>query len=132
MTWDHLRAGKTDEVAQECGRLVGEKLVKAFEEFDKSPVNLNSTYRQALLETCDQEWSNHLDMMHRLQQGVQWVTTIGEKPEDAYKRRGFEQFEGTLDAIRDRSVVENVPQILIGASMLKTEREALAAHKMAS
>ena len=132
MTWDHLRAGKTDEAVEECGRQVVEKLSKAFEEFDKSPVNLNSTYRQALLETCDQEWSNHLDMMHRLKQGVQWVTSVGEKPEDAYKRRGFEQFETTLDAIRDRSVVENVPQILIGASILKTEREALAHQKRAS
>ena len=84
------------------------------------------------METCDQEWSNHLDMMHRLKQGVQWVTSVGEKPEDAYKRLGFEQFETTLDAIRDRSVVENVPQILIGASILKTEREALAHQKRAS
>ena len=123
MQWTHLRAGKTREVVEEAARQVEQRLAGAFEEFDRSPVNLNSTYRQALLDTCDQEWSNHLDMMHRLKQGVQWVTTIGEKPEDAYKRRGFELFETTLNAIRDRSVAENVPQILIGASILKTERE---------
>jgi preprotein translocase subunit SecA len=132
LQWTHLRSGKAEEVVEECSRQIAEQLDKAFQEFDRSEVDLNGTYRAALLGTCDDTWSGHLEMMQHLKQGVQWVTSIGEKPEDAYKRRGFERFETTIMQIRDRSVVENVPQILIGAAMLKTEREALAEQALAS
>ena len=132
LQWSHLRSGKPAEIVEECSRQIAERLGTAFQEFDRSEVDLNSTYRTALLDTVDQEWSNHLEMMQHLKQGVQWVSTVGEKPEDAYKRRGFERFETTLSAIRDRSVIENVPQILIGAAMLETERNALADQTVAS
>lgn len=126
LNWTHLKSGKAEEVLDECSRQIEEQLTRAFAEFDRSKVDLEGTYRTALLGICDDQWSTHLELMQHLKQGVQWVTTVGEKPEDAYKRRGFEQFETTLELIRDRSVVENTPQIMIGASMLKSERESLA------
>jgi preprotein translocase subunit SecA len=132
LRWTHLRSGTTEEVLKECSHQIANQLDTAFQEFDRSEVDLNGTFRTALLGACDLEWSTHLEMMQNLKQGVQWVTSVGEKPEDAYKRRGFERFETTLGAIRDRSVTENVPQILIGAAMLRTERETLARQALAS
>ena len=98
-------------------------LEESMKEFEKSGVDLGSVYRPALLDACDQVWSEHLDNMHTIQQGVHLVTTVGEKPEDAFTRRGFEQFERAIEAIRDRSVEEIVPQIIVGASILKRDRE---------
>ena len=123
VTWSHERGAKTTEVIQSVESQITEQLHSAFSEFDHSEVKLDEVYRQALLGTFDQEWSNHLETMASIKQGVQWVSNLGEKPEDAYKERGLEAFKGTLKQIRNRAVIENLGQIVVGASILKSKRE---------
>jgi preprotein translocase subunit SecA len=123
LKWPGERSGKVDEVVESVTAQLDQELNSAFAQFDVSGVDLENVYRQVLLGHCDHQWSNHLESMAHLKQGIHWVSTVGEKPEDAYKRRGFETFEATLDSIRDQSVLENVPQIMVGAKILKRDRE---------
>lgn len=127
VVWKAQNGGAVQDIVDTAVDQAQRSLKRAMKEFEKSGVDLGSVYRPALLETCDKVWSEHLDVMHTIQQGVHLVTTVGEKPEDAFTRRGYEQFERAVDAIRDRSVEENVPQIVVGASILKRDRELAVA-----
>ena len=123
IVWKAKNGAAVKDVVETAVDQAERALTRSMKEFEKSGVDLGSVYRPALLDACDQVWSEHLDNMHTIQQGVHLVTTVGEKPEDAFTRRGFEQFERAIEAIRDRSVEENVPQIIVGASILKRDRE---------
>lgn len=116
-------AAKEKEIAELVRSQVEADLTIALREFDKSEVAVDELYRQSLLGHFDQAWSDHLEGMSHLKQGVQWSGAVGEKPEDVYKKRGFELFSGTMDAIQNNSIVDNLPQILAGADILKRDRE---------
>ena len=123
LTWESSKPQKLNDILNTLALQVEQQLQGAFDSFDGSDAALDETYRGVLLGHCDKAWSSHLESMQHLKQGVQWVTTVGEKPEDAYKRRGYEQFAQTLNSIRDASVMENIPQIMVGAKILERDRE---------
>lgn len=127
LDWNGKGATRRADVLKAVSEQVSDKLAEAYEEFDASDLSLDQLYRQSLLEVFDAEWSNHLESMTGLRQAVQWVGVLGEKPEDAYKKRGLEVFESTLQQIAVQSVAENLGQILVGASILKRDRELAAA-----
>lgn len=117
-------AANTEEVTEFVKKQVEKNLNEALVEFGKSEVKVDDLYRDSLLNHCDSAWSDHLEAMNNLKDGVRWAGVIGEKPEDVYKRRGFEVFSDTVDAITKNSIEDNLPQILVGAKILKTERES--------
>ena len=123
LEWAGTSGTKKSEVLESVKSQVEEKLHSAYEEFDRSEVDLDKEFRSSLLGHFDEQWSDHLETMSYVKQGVQWVTTVGENPEDAYKKRGFDTFVDTLDNIERQTVEKEVPQIVIGASILKRERE---------
>lgn len=123
LVWNHREAEKLERVLDSVDNQVEHRLESAFESFDQSGAALDETYRGVLLHHCDRAWSSHLESMGNLRQSVQWVTTVGEKPEDAFNRRGYDQFAHTLNSIRDASVLENIPQILVGAKILERDRQ---------
>ncbi len=59
--------------------------------------------REAVLSMYDLAWCDHLDAMEQLKQGIGFVGMIGEKPEDAYKRRGFDVFAQTLNHVKEQA-----------------------------
>ena len=127
LNWKHLRSGRSKDVAKALSKQVRENLTQAFASFDASDMKLDELYRESLLIKADANWSDHLYAMTNLKQAVQWTSMAGQKPEDAYKTRGFEAFESNLQQMWTEAVSENVPQIMVGSSILKDERKSQAA-----
>lgn len=123
IVWKASNGAKSEHAIESAVDQVERALERSIQQFEKAGVDLGQIYRHNLLSTSDNVWSEHLNAMHSLKQGIHLVTTVGEKPEDAYTRRGFEVFENTLEIIRDASVKENVPQIIVGAAIIKRDRE---------
>ena len=61
--------------------------------------------------------------MNAMKESVQWVSAAEQDPENVYKMKAFEAFSSLLDTIRQSSVDFNVPQIMLGAPVLETERK---------
>ena len=106
---------------------VNQQLNKALASFDDSGANVDEPYRQSLLNVCDETWSEHLENMTRLKQGVSWVSFAEKDPELEYKLRGFEVFETMLGSIKNESVSRVVPQLMMGAAALDARGEGLVA-----
>ncbi len=123
LRWDQEGSARTAEVVKSLDDQVYHQLEQAYSSFDKSDANLDQVYRRELLTMCDFAWSEHLELMGLMKESVQWVSTVGEKPEDAYRRRGYESFETMISNIAKGSVKQNVPQIMVGARVLETDRK---------
>jgi preprotein translocase subunit SecA len=70
---------------------VGEPLMRAVE-------------KQIMLQQLDQHWREHLAAMDYLRQGIGWRSLAGRKPEQEYKREGFDLFSNMLDRIKHDAV----------------------------
>jgi preprotein translocase subunit SecA len=123
LQWSEARAPKKGELADAMMDQVRNGLEVALRSFDASELKIDELYRQSLLGLCDDLWGQHIEEMNRMKDSVQWVSVAEQDPEVVYKMRAFEAFDGLLDEIQRRSVVENVPQIVVGAPVLATERK---------
>lgn len=123
LEWTEARAPRKGELAEQMTAQVSSQLGGALASFDASGVQVDELYRQSLLGLCDRMWGEHIEEMSHLQTSVQWVSAAEQNPEHVYKMRAFEAFSGLLDGIRRASVEENVPQIMVGAPVLATERQ---------
>ena len=66
----------------------------------------SSTGREKLLDQVDEAWTDHLEEMEELQEGVGYEAVIENDPKEAYIRRGYEAFESMLNHIRDNAPSE--------------------------
>ena len=123
LQWSEARAPKKGELAGAMMDQVRNGLEVALRSFDASKLKVDELYRQSLLGLCDDLWGQHIEEMNRMKDSVQSVSVAEQDPEVVYKMRAFEAFDGLLDEIQRRSVVENVPQIVVGAPVLATERK---------
>ena len=127
LAWTEARAPKKGELQSAVEAQVTAGLEKALASFDASGVKIDDLYRQTLLGTCDELWGQHLEEMQRMKESVQWVSVAEQDPENVYKMRAFEAFDGLLDAIARQTVLSDVPQIVVGAPVLETERRSKVA-----
>jgi preprotein translocase subunit SecA len=122
LQWNETRAPRKGELKAAVEAQVQAALEKALASFDASKLEVDELYKQSLLSVCDQLWGEHIEAMTSLKDTVQWVSAVEQDPEVVYKLKAFEAFEGLLDQIRKSSVEFNVPQVMVGAPILNTER----------
>ena len=60
--------------------------------------------RIVLLRVVDEFWMDHIDAMQELRQGIGLRAYAQTNPVDAYKREGFEMFDGMINGMKDEVV----------------------------
>ena len=60
--------------------------------------------RVMMLRTVDEYWMDHIDAMQELKRGISLRAYAQTNPVDAYKKEGFEMFEGMIQAIQEETI----------------------------
>ena len=60
--------------------------------------------RVMMLRVVDEYWMDHIDAMEELKKGIQLRAYAQTDPVDAYKKEGFEMFEGMIEAIQQETI----------------------------
>ena len=60
--------------------------------------------RVMMLRVVDEYWMDHIDAMEELKKGIQLRAYAQTNPIDAYKKEGFEMFEGMIEAIQQETI----------------------------
>ena len=60
--------------------------------------------RVMMLRVVDEYWMDHIDAMEELKKGIQLRAYAQTNPVDAYKKEGFEMFEGMIEAIQQETI----------------------------
>ena len=60
--------------------------------------------RVMMLRVVDEYWMDHIDAMEELKKGIQLRAYAQTNPVDAYKKEGFEMFEGMIQAIQEETI----------------------------
>ena len=60
--------------------------------------------RVMTLRVVDEYWMDHIDAMEELKKGIQLRAYAQTNPVDAYKKEGFEMFEGMIEAIQQETI----------------------------
>ena len=60
--------------------------------------------RVMMLRVVDEYWMDHIDAMEELKKGLQLRAYAQTNPVDAYKKEGFEMFEGMIEAIQQETI----------------------------
>ena len=60
--------------------------------------------RVMMLRVVDEYWMDHIDAMQELKKGIQLRAYAQTNPVDAYKKEGFEMFEGMIEAIQQETI----------------------------
>ena len=60
--------------------------------------------RVMMLRTVDEFWMDHIDAMDELKRGVGLRAYAQTNPVDAFKKEGFEMFEGMIQAIQEETI----------------------------
>ena len=60
--------------------------------------------RVMMLRVVDEYWMDHIDAMEELKKGIQLRAYAQTNPVDAYKKEGFEMFEGMTEAIQQETI----------------------------
>jgi preprotein translocase subunit SecA len=96
-----------DRFDSEVDELREEKANAALAKYDAKEVELSAlgfdmreVERVFLLRVVDELWMDHIDAMHELRRGIGLRAFGNSKPIDAYKREGFEMFEGMINGIK--------------------------------
>ncbi len=101
----------TDE---ELTKLKPDELVSQLEEqalavYDAKEASLGDELmreleRVMMLRTVDEYWMDHIDAMEELKKGIVLRAYAQTNPVDAYKKEGFEMFEGMIQAIQEETI----------------------------
>ena len=79
--------------------------------------------RVMMLRVVDEYWMDHIDAMEELKKGIQLRAYAQTNPVDAYKKEGFEMFEGMIEAIQQ----ETIRRILVARVQTNEVRRARVA-----
>ena len=60
--------------------------------------------RVMMLRTVDEFWMDHIDAMDELKRGIGLRAYAQTNPVDAFKKEGFEMFEGMIQAIQEETI----------------------------
>jgi preprotein translocase subunit SecA len=78
---------------------------------------MHAVEKQIMLQQLDQHWREHLAAMDYLRQSIHWRSLAGRKPEQEYKREGFDLFSSMLDRIKHDTLS------LLSRIQIKTQQE---------
>ncbi|MCA9790965.1 MAG: hypothetical protein KC910_04190 [Candidatus Eremiobacteraeota bacterium] len=110
---------KTSELEKQVASYVENKVQSAMGVFEDHGLKLEDGARVGMLTILDANWTDHLEMMEALKDGIQWEAIAGRKPEDAYIERGFEIFKEMITNIERSCTSQLVSELLAGADMIK-------------
>ena len=99
---------------EELEKLKPDELVSQLEEqalavYDAKEASLGDELmreleRVMMLRTVDEYWMDHIDAMEELKKGIVLRAYAQTNPVDAYKKEGFEMFEGMIQAIQEETI----------------------------
>ena len=101
-TDDELAAKSVDDLTQEVND-------SALALYNAKQENLGDELmheleRVMMLRVVDEYWMDHIDAMEELKKGIQLRAYAQTNPVDAYKKEGFEMFEGMIEAIQQETI----------------------------
>ena len=79
--------------------------------------------RVMMLRTVDEFWMDHIDAMDDLKQGIQLRAYAQMNPVDAYKKEGYEMFEGMIQAIQEETI-RRIVTARVQTNQIERERVA--------
>ena len=94
---------KTQEDFDEAFIAAAEKTYEAKEQEITAPI-MRELERVIMLRVVDEYWMDHIDAMEELKKGIQLRAYAQTNPVDAYKKEGFEMFEGMIEAIQQETI----------------------------
>jgi preprotein translocase subunit SecA len=82
----------TADLKLEIADLVNRQTRKIMRTMNKMTGRAEESVRPMLLDTIDNSWSDHLEMMESLRMGVQWQSLAQKDPEVEFKLQAFDLF----------------------------------------
>ena len=79
--------------------------------------------RVMMLRVVDEYWMDHIDAMEELKKGIVLRAYAQTNPVDAYKKEGFEMFEGMIQAIQEETI-RRILTARVQTNEVKRERVA--------
>jgi preprotein translocase subunit SecA len=108
-------------------RLIGQaEALYQQREQELGPENMKLLERLIMLRTMDSLWIEHLTAMEEMRLQAGWETLRQVKAVDAYKNRGYEQFQVLLDTIR-----HDVAHTIFHVNLVRKEAPQQAPSPMA-
>jgi len=116
-----LKPGQIEE------RLIGQaEALYQQREQELGPENMKLLERLIMLRTMDSLWIEHLTRMEEMRLQAGWESLRQVKAVDAYKNRGYEQFQVLLDTIR-----HDIARTIFHVSLVRKEAPQQAPSPMA-
>ncbi len=118
-----------EELAQEKPEALIEQVeAKALATYDAKETALGEELmreleRVMMLRTVDEYWMDHIDAMQELKKGIVLRAYAQTNPVDAYKKEGFEMFEGMIQAIQEETI-RRILTARVQTNEVKRERVA--------
>ena len=91
-----------EEAKERLSKLFHETYARREAEF--TPEKMREIERIVLLQVVDEYWMDNIDAMEDLKQGIRLRAYGQTDPVVAYKREGFQMFDGMINAIREETV----------------------------
>ena len=91
-----------EEAKERLSKLFYETYARREAEF--TPEKMREIERIVLLQVVDEYWMDNIDAMEDLKQGIRLRAYGQTDPVVAYKREGFQMFDGMINAIREETV----------------------------
>ena len=92
------------KAVMEIAEKVYELREKAFGAGENGLPLMRELERVVMLRVVDEYWMDHIDAMSELKRGIGLRGYGSVKPIDAYKKEGFDMFEGMVQGIREETV----------------------------
>ena len=91
-----------EEAKERLSKLFHETYTRREAEF--TPEKMREIERIVLLQVVDEYWMDNIDAMEDLKQGIRLRAYGQTDPVVAYKREGYQMFDGMINAIREETV----------------------------
>ena len=104
LTEDRLNKWDIDDIKENLRAAMDKHYSEKMELAASVGANWSEIERIILLRVVDEYWMDNIDAMDDLKQGIRLRAYGQTDPVVAYKREGFEMFEGMINAIREETV----------------------------
>lgn len=89
--------------------------------------NVDSPLRGELLDIADESWSEHLEDMSALQQGIHWMAVAQKDPEVEFKLQAFDTFKRMSLRMKHRTASEFLPKLLVWSQEVENRQQQATA-----
>lgn len=95
---------KKDDVAKLLNDIAEKRYAQKVDELGASGVNMRDVEREILLRVVDMHWTDHIDAMDQLREGIQLQAYGQRDPVVEYRLQGFEMFDDLVNSIREQTL----------------------------